>query len=110
MVRSRLGWLSYYHNDVGETDGFEARVKQFDFIGLQRHIKVLGIFARLYLRDGKAGYLNDPPRVMAYTQEVLAMYPEFAGFKAWFEEVALPAAKQQAWYKSLIHDYGGRAR
>ncbi len=41
----------------------------FDAIGLQRHIKVLGIFARLFWRDGKTGYLADLPRTLAYVQE-----------------------------------------
>ena len=40
-------------------------IRWFDLMGLQRHIKVLGIFARLYYRDGKSGYLKDLPRVLA---------------------------------------------
>jgi aminoglycoside/choline kinase family phosphotransferase len=58
----------------------------FDWMGLQRHIKVLGIFSRLFLRDGKAAYLPDLPRVMAYVRDVLAWLrrcePELAGFCA----------------------------
>ena len=52
----------------------------FDLIGLQRHIKVLGIFCRLYYRDGKSGYLDDLPRVYAYVLGVAARYPELAAF------------------------------
>jgi len=52
----------------------------FDLIGLQRHIKVLGIFARLYYRDGKPGYLKDLPRVLDYTREAAAAYTETAPF------------------------------
>ncbi len=44
--------------------------RQFEFMGLQRHLKVLGIFARLYHRDGKEGYLKDLPLVMHYTRHV----------------------------------------
>ncbi len=44
-------------------------IRWFDLMGLQRHIKVLGIFARLYYRDGKTGYLKDLPRVLAYARE-----------------------------------------
>ncbi len=40
-------------------------MRWFDLIGLQRHIKVLGIFARLFYRDGKSQYLKDLPRVLA---------------------------------------------
>jgi hypothetical protein len=58
-------------------------IRGFDLVGLQRHIKVLGIFARLYYRDGKPQYLGDLPRVLRYTQEAAADYAqtrEFADF------------------------------
>jgi aminoglycoside/choline kinase family phosphotransferase len=54
----------------------------FDLIGLQRHIKVLGIFCRLCYRDGKAGYLDDLPRVLAYVLDVTRAYPELVDFAA----------------------------
>jgi len=57
----------------------------FDLIGLQRHIKVLGIFCRLWYRDGKRGYLADLPRVWHYVRRVASRYPEFAGFIALLE-------------------------
>jgi aminoglycoside/choline kinase family phosphotransferase len=58
----------------------EARfLRWFDLMGLQRHLKVLGIFARLWHRDGKPGYLADLPRVLEYAVEVTASYPELAG-------------------------------
>src|SRR6185369_12684373 len=49
-------------------------LRWFDMIGVQRHIKVLGIFARLWYRDGKAGYLNDLPRVLDYVRDACARY------------------------------------
>jgi hypothetical protein len=52
----------------------------FDLVGLQRHIKVLGIFSRLYYRDGKAQYLKDLPRVLEYTRDAAAAYAETAEF------------------------------
>ncbi len=55
-------------------------VRWFDLMGLQRHIKVLGIFARLYYRDGKSGYLKDLPRVLAYTRAAASLYPETREF------------------------------
>jgi aminoglycoside/choline kinase family phosphotransferase len=55
-------------------------VRWFDLMGLQRHVKVLGIFARLFYRDGKPGYLKDLPRVLDYTRAAAAAYPETAEF------------------------------
>jgi len=52
--------------------------RDFEFMGLQRHLKVLGIFARLYHRDGKDGYLADIPLVMDYTRKTAYRYKEFA--------------------------------
>ncbi len=48
----------------------------FDLMGVQRHLKVAGIFARLNYRDGKSWYLSDIPRVLGYVEEVLPLYPE----------------------------------
>ena len=73
----------------------------FDWMGLQRHIKVLGIFARLYLRDNKAVYLQDLPRVLAYVSDVLAAYadePALADFAHWFQGEIVPVARRQAWH------------
>jgi N-acetylmuramate 1-kinase len=56
--------------------------RAFDLMGLQRHIKVLGIFCRLYYRDAKPGYLGDLPRVLGYVLDVSARYPELADFHA----------------------------
>ncbi len=54
----------------------EEFLRWFDWMGLQRHLKVLGIFCRLSLRDGKSTYLNNLPRVLAYTLQVTEAYPE----------------------------------
>jgi len=54
----------------------ETFMRWFDFMGLQRHIKILGIFARLSLRDGKEGYLKDIPLTLKYVLEVGSKYPE----------------------------------
>jgi hypothetical protein len=50
--------------------------RDFEWMGAQRHIKVLGIFARLYHRDGKDGYLKDMPLVMHYLRKVCERYGE----------------------------------
>jgi aminoglycoside/choline kinase family phosphotransferase len=65
-------------------------LRWFDFIGLQRHIKVLGIFARLCWRDGKTGYLADLPRTLSYVQEVAHAYPELARFAAFADQHLAP--------------------
>jgi hypothetical protein len=57
-------------------------IRWFDLLGLQRHIKVLGIFSRLYYRDGKPQYLKDLPRVLEYTRAAASSYTETAEFAA----------------------------
>jgi aminoglycoside/choline kinase family phosphotransferase len=52
----------------------------FDLMGVQRHLKAIGIFARLWHRDGKRGYLDDIPRTLGYIRAVLPQYPAFKGF------------------------------
>jgi aminoglycoside/choline kinase family phosphotransferase len=61
-------------------------LRWFDLAGLQRHIKVLGIFARLCYRDGKSQYLRDLPRVLAYARDAAADYPETAEFFTFIAE------------------------
>ncbi len=54
----------------------ETFMRWFDIMGLQRHIKILGIFSRLSIRDGKDGYLNDIPLTLKYILEVASKYEE----------------------------------
>ena len=65
----------------------EEFIKWFDFMGLQRHIKVLGIFSRLYLRDGKDGYLKDIPLTLKYTIETASRYDETKELAKFLQEV-----------------------
>jgi len=78
-------------------------LRWFDWMGLQRHIKVLGLFPRLYLRDGKRGYLPNLPLVIRYALEVADRYPELKPFSDWFRAELLPLAECQDWYR----DYRG---
>lgn len=55
---------------------FAEFYRDFEWMGVQRHLKVLGIFARLYHRDGKAGYLADMPRVSNYLRRACQRYAE----------------------------------
>jgi hypothetical protein len=75
--------------DVGtDAAGF---LRWFDLMGMQRHLKCAGIFARLALRDSKARYLEDIPLVMAYILEVCHLYPEFSEVEAWLMRQVMPA-------------------
>lgn len=82
-----LAWAEGHRlalRSAGQVDVDAATWKRwFDLMGIQRHVKVLGIFCRLWYRDGKPGYLGDLPLVLRYTLEVCDEYPElraFAGF------------------------------
>lgn len=89
------GWLARYRGSLLEA-GFPLEASEtefrrwFDLMGLQRHIKVLGIFARLYYRDGKAAYLKDLPRVLAYARAAAARYGETQAFAHWLEREIEP--------------------
>ena len=63
-------------------------LKWFDFMGLQRHIKVLGIFSRLSLRDSKDGYLKDIPLTLKYTIETALRYKETENFGTLLQDLS----------------------
>ena len=74
-------------------------LRWFDLMGVQRHLKVLGIFARLWHRDGKAGYLRDLPLTLRYLQQTCREYPQLAPLGALLEgpvEAELPRANARA--------------
>ncbi|MBC3420667.1 phosphotransferase [Pseudomonas sp. RW3S2] len=77
------GWLRDYW-DKARAAGIavQPEFKEFqrasDLMGVQRHLKVIGIFARICHRDGKPRYLTDVPRFFAYIDEVIARRPELA--------------------------------
>ena len=60
-------------------------------MGVQRHLKASGIFARLYRRDGKPGYLADIPRTLGYVVEVAAGYPALRDLGGFIQQRVLPA-------------------
>jgi aminoglycoside/choline kinase family phosphotransferase len=66
-------------------------VRQFDLMGVQRHLKAAGIFARLLHRDGKSGYMNDIPRTLSYISDVAPQYPELGMLSSLVEERILPS-------------------
>jgi aminoglycoside/choline kinase family phosphotransferase len=86
--REEVVKLALYYRDAVGLDVDDATfIKWFDFMGLQRHIKVLGIFSRLYLRDGKSGYLKDIPLTLKYVLDVASKYPELKGLMGLLKSV-----------------------
>ena len=78
------GWLRTYRERARAANlpvaDWPRFLRDADWIGMQRHLKIIGIFARLKHRDGKAHYVEDVPRFFAYLGEVLPRHPEFADF------------------------------
>ena len=78
---------------IADAKAFRAA---YEVLGAQRNTKILGIFTRLWKRDGKAGYLAFQPRVWGYVERNLA-HPALAPVKAWFD-INLPrSARAEAW-------------
>ncbi|RUR12447.1 aminoglycoside phosphotransferase family protein [Legionella sp. km772] len=77
-----LEWLNYFyeHQPLAQVYSEEEFIRAFDLCGLQRHLKVLGIFSRLYLRDGKAGYLANLPLTLQYVLQCAETYEELHPF------------------------------
>lgn len=78
-----LDWTARYWNEARRAGipvqaDFGDFYRDFEWMGLQRHLKVLGIFARLKHRDGKDAYVNDMPLVLAYTRACAERYSAFA--------------------------------
>ena len=81
-------WVKGYRRVLGNLganvgDSEYQFLRWFDLIGVQRHIKVLGIFCRLWYRDGKPGYLGDLPLVFEYVRDACRRYPELVEFERW---------------------------
>jgi N-acetylmuramate 1-kinase len=93
--RSRVEqWLSQYHEQLADAMNIQVSRDEFrrcfDLMGVQRHLKVGGIFARLYLRDGKDGYLKDIPRTLSYIVDLKDDYPELAWLITLLQDSVLP--------------------
>ena len=93
-------WLARYHQRAREAGLPVPELARFrrdaDLIGVQRHLKVIGIFARLNHRDGKPKYLADVPRFFAYLDAVLPKYPELAPLQGFIEAKVKPAMAAQS--------------
>jgi aminoglycoside/choline kinase family phosphotransferase len=89
------GWLARYHGralNAGLPVPPLARFRRdADLIGVQRHLKVIGIFARLHHRDAKPKYLADVARFFGYLDDVLPRHAELAGLQRFIEHTVKPA-------------------
>jgi hypothetical protein len=88
-------WLVRYHAralDAGlPVPPLERFLRDADWLGVQRHLKILGIFARLHHRDGKTRYLTDAPRFIVYLDEVLPRHPELRPLRELLDGTIRPA-------------------
>ena len=88
-------WLAAYYRRasaaglLGGAGEGEFR-RWFDWMGVQRHLKAVGIFARLWHRDGKRRYLADIPRTLSYLRQVSGAYPELADLKRLLSRLPVP--------------------
>jgi aminoglycoside/choline kinase family phosphotransferase len=88
-------WVSGYRTLLRSQGGNGGRndsefLRWFDLIGVQRHIKVLGIFARLWYRDGKPGYLRDLPLTLEYVRDTCGRYAELRELARFLEHRVVP--------------------
>lgn len=89
-------WIKYYLVEAKKYNllsnvSTEQFIRWFDLMGLQRHIKVLGIFCRLNYRDNKSNYINDLPLTLSYVQQIASKYPEFDELSAYLKQIQLKA-------------------
>lgn len=80
-------WELARKNKLPVNPDFGEFYADYECMGLQRHLKVLGIFARLYHRDGKSGYLKDLPTVLSYARRVAKRYESFGALAKLFDQL-----------------------
>lgn len=87
-------WALHFHAAldpaVHRHTSAEDFLHAFELMGVQRHLKAAGIFARLWLRDGKPGYLGDVPRTLGYIVELAPRHDELAFLAGLIDEQVLP--------------------
>jgi hypothetical protein len=80
-------WESARRAGLPVATDFASFYRDFEWMGLQRHLKVLGIFARIRHRDGKAAYVEDAPRFVGYVRAVCQRYRELAPLLGLFDRL-----------------------
>jgi aminoglycoside/choline kinase family phosphotransferase len=97
-------WVESFRVSLIEQDVISLEVtsdcfkRWFDLMGMQRHLKAIGIFARLSIRDDKHAYLQDIPRTLNYVRDVAAKYPELSGFRQLLEERIVAAMSESHYF------------
>lgn len=86
-------WLDEYLHESEHNFDRQQFIRWFDFMGVQRHLKVLGIFARLNYRDGKQQYLNDLPLTLKYVVDACALYDELEPLSHILKQLVLNHAR-----------------
>ncbi len=96
QIETWLLWTYQQMQTAGQLEEvpFEQFQRWFDWMGMQRHLKAIGIFARLHHRDDKSNYLNDIPRTMNYLVEISAKYPELAHFHQFLRALQAEQSEQ----------------
>ena len=88
-------WMTQYYDRLLQAELIACNPacfkRWFDLMGMQRHLKAIGIFSRLHLRDGKSNYLDDIPRTLNYVTTICAAYPELVEFSDFLKNQVLPA-------------------
>ena len=92
-------WVDFYLNKLYEEKAQyrinrDEFVRWFDLMGVQRHLKASGIFARLSHRDGKHNFLEDIPRTLSYILDLKETYEELQPICIILEELVLPRLKE----------------
>jgi aminoglycoside/choline kinase family phosphotransferase len=92
-------WTQLYLNRYAESAAVDVSAQEFkryfDLMGVQRHLKASGIFARLNHRDGKADFLQDIPRTLSYIIDLQERYPELLGLVKLIREAVLPVLERK---------------
>jgi aminoglycoside/choline kinase family phosphotransferase len=85
-----LQWLQNWHTEYYAQYPWEDFKMWFDCVGMQRQIKIAGIFARLYIRDNKPNFLADIPHTLHYLIDVASQYTDYFEFASFVRERVLP--------------------
>jgi aminoglycoside/choline kinase family phosphotransferase len=88
-------WLQNWHAEYYAQYPWTEFKMWFDCVGMQRHIKIAGIFARLCIRDNKPSFLSDIPHTLHYLIDEASQYPEYYEFAHFVRERVLPALLQK---------------
>lgn len=102
-------WVEQFRQDLIQNGQHMPDAKHFarwfDLMGAQRHLKAIGIFARLHIRDGKPAYLADIPRTLNYLIAVTAKFEELKPVAGWLVAVVVPAMRQHEVFSDNVLDH-----